>query len=124
MVKNPHASTGDERDVGLIPGSGRFPGGENGNPLQCSCLEKSMDRGAGWAVVHGVSRSWTQLSMHAHLITRALRSDSWLSNTCLETKWETLRDFFHLDMPQFSQVLTEWDMPALRGMLALKEIIF
>ena len=83
-----------------------------------------MDRGAGWAIVHGVSRIWTQLSMHTHVITRALWSGSWLSNTSLETRWEALREFFHLDMPQFSQVLTEWDMPALRGMWALKEIIF
>ena len=41
-------------DLGLIPGSGRFPGGMHGNPLQCSCLENSRDRGAWWATVHGV----------------------------------------------------------------------
>ena len=40
---------------GLIPGSGRPPGEENGNPLQCSCLENSMDRGAQWPTVHGVA---------------------------------------------------------------------
>ena len=45
-VKNPPANTGDAGDVGLIPGSGRSPGGENGKPLQYSCLENSMDRGA------------------------------------------------------------------------------
>ena len=45
MVKNPPATAGDAREVGLIPGSGRFPGGENGNPLQHSCLENPMDRG-------------------------------------------------------------------------------
>ena len=47
--KNLPASAGDIRDVGLIPGSGRSPGGGNGNPLQYSCLENSMDRGAWWA---------------------------------------------------------------------------
>ena len=43
-------------DLGLIPGSGRFPGEGNGNPLQCSCLGNPMDRGAWWAAVHGVPR--------------------------------------------------------------------
>ena len=54
--------------MGLIPGSGRSPGGGNGNPLQYSCLENSMDREAWWATVHGVIKSGTrlkQLSMHA-----------------------------------------------------------
>ena len=46
VVKNPPANAGDARDVGLIPGSGRFPGGGHGNPLQYSCLENPMDRGA------------------------------------------------------------------------------
>ena len=50
------------RDLGLIPGSGRSPGEGNGNPIQYSCLENSMDRGALWATVHGVTKSWTPLS--------------------------------------------------------------
>ena len=62
MVKNLHASAGDERGVGLIPGSGRSPRVGNGNPLQYSCLENSMDRGAWQAIVHGVAKSQTQLS--------------------------------------------------------------
>ena len=45
-VRNPPAKAGDMRDVGLIPGSGRFPGEGHGNPLQYSCLENPMDRGA------------------------------------------------------------------------------
>ena len=49
-------------DLGSIPGSGRCPGKGNGNPLQYSCLEKSMNTGGWWATVHGVSKSWTQLS--------------------------------------------------------------
>jgi len=52
----------DARDVGSIPGSGRSPGEGNGNPLQCSWLENSMDRGAWWAIVYGVSESQIQLS--------------------------------------------------------------
>ena len=46
-------------EPGLIPGWGRSPGGGNDNSLQYSCLENSMDRGAWWATVHGVSKSWT-----------------------------------------------------------------
>jgi len=46
-------------DMGSIPGLGRSPGEENGNPLQYSCLENSMDRGAWWVTVHGVAKSWT-----------------------------------------------------------------
>ena len=51
--KNPPANAGD---AGLIPGSGRFPGEGNGKPLQYSCLENPMDRGAWWAIVHGVTK--------------------------------------------------------------------
>ena len=56
MAKNPPANAGDIRDLGLIPGSGRSPGGSYGNTLQYSCLENSMDRGAWWSTVHGVQR--------------------------------------------------------------------
>ena len=53
---------GDARNAGLIPALGRSLGGENGNPLQYSCLENSMDRGGWWATVHGVTKSQTRLS--------------------------------------------------------------
>ena len=53
--KEPTLSAGDPS---LIPGSGRSPGEGNGYPLQYSCLENSMDRGAWWATVHGVAKSW------------------------------------------------------------------
>ena len=59
VVKNPSANVGDIRNAGLIPGSGRAPGGGHGNPLQFSCLENPMDRGAWWATVHGVMQSHT-----------------------------------------------------------------
>ena len=55
MVKNPPINAGDIRDMGSIPGSGRFPGGGHGNSLQYSCLEKFMDR------VHGVAKSQTTI---------------------------------------------------------------
>ena len=61
MVKNPPASAGDIRDASLIPGSGRSPGGGHGNPLQYSCLENPIDRGAWWTTVHEAVKSRTQL---------------------------------------------------------------
>ena len=57
--KNLLASAGDAGDVGSIPGSKRLPGGGKGNPLHDSCLENPMDRGAWWATVHRVTKSWT-----------------------------------------------------------------
>ena len=62
VVKNLPANARDTRDLGSIPGLGRSPGGGNGNPLQYFCLENSMDRGAWWATVHGITKSWVQLS--------------------------------------------------------------
>ena len=67
VVKNPPANAGDIKDVGWIPGSGRSPGGGNGNPLGYSCLENPMDRGAWRVTVHRVTKSQTclkQLSIH------------------------------------------------------------
>ena len=58
MVENLPANAGDARDVGSIPRLGRSPGGGNDNALQYSCLEYFVDRGAWWATVHGVTKSW------------------------------------------------------------------
>ena len=60
VVKIPPANAGDLRDVGLIPGLGRFPGAGHGNPLQYACRENPMGRGAWRAIVHGVARNRTQ----------------------------------------------------------------
>ena len=60
------ANVGDIRDTGSIPGSGRSPGEGNGSPLQYSCLENPIDRGAWWATVLRVTKSQTQQSMHAY----------------------------------------------------------
>ena len=59
VVKNIPASVGDTGDKGSVPGSGRSPGGRHGCPLQYSCLENPMDRGAWEATVHGVAESDT-----------------------------------------------------------------
>ena len=65
MVKNLPANSGDLRDIGLIPGSRRSPGEGNGSPLQYSCLENPMDRGAWWATDHGVAESdMTEATCH------------------------------------------------------------
>ena len=61
MVKNLPANVGDTGDVGSIPELERSPGEGNSNPLQCSCLENPMDRGAWRATVQGVTKSPTQL---------------------------------------------------------------
>ena len=58
MVKNLPAYAGDIRDVGWVPWSGRSPRGGHDNPLQCSCLENPMNRGAWWAVAYRVTKSW------------------------------------------------------------------
>ena len=63
MVNNPPANA---EDTGLLPESGRSPGGGHGNPLQYSCLENPMDRGAWQAIVHGVAKSPTGWSIQVH----------------------------------------------------------
>ena len=67
VVKNPPANAGDIRDMGSVPGSERSPGEGKGNPLQYSCLQNPMDRGAWWATVHGttkIQKELKQLSTH------------------------------------------------------------
>ena len=75
VVKNPPTNAGDIRDMGSIPASGRSPGRGRGNPLQYSCLENPMDRGAWQVTVQKVAKSWTwlkQLSMHAQMHTDSI----------------------------------------------------
>ena len=82
VVKNPPANSGYIRDVGSIPESGRSPGGRHGNPLQYSCLENPMKRGAWQATVHGVTKSRTPLkgpSTHTH---STIKLDSSGSQAC------------------------------------------
>ena len=55
-VKDPPANAGDVREAGLLPGLGSSPGGGHGNPLQYSCLQNPMNRGAWWATVQGVTK--------------------------------------------------------------------
>ena len=79
VVKNPPANAGDLRDSSWIPGLGIFPGEGHGNPLQYSCLENPMDRGAEWATVHRITKSQTQLkglSKHTGWLLRVADASS------------------------------------------------
>ena len=75
VVKNPPANAGDAGDAGLVSGSGRSPGGANGNLLCYSCRENSMDRGDWQAQVHGVAKNCIQVSTHTH--THTHRDSKW-----------------------------------------------
>ena len=74
VVRNLPANTGDTRDAGSVPGSGRSPEGGCGNPLQYSCLENPLDRGAWQAMVHRVGHDWTNLAHASTLITMVISS--------------------------------------------------
>ena len=88
VEKNQPANSGDIRDVGLTPGSGRSPGEEHGNPLQYSCLENSMNREAWWATVYWVEKSWTWLSDSTTTTTNSLLSKKTEHNTHFTELWE------------------------------------
>ena len=94
LVKNLPANAGGTRDTGLIPGLGRFPGGRNGNPLQYSYLENPMDRGAWWATVNGVARTWTQLSTHAWTWTQLSTHACTINCTSFPMQYTGSFDFF------------------------------
>ena len=72
--KESACNAGDTGDAASIPGSRRSLGGENGNPLQYSCLENPMNRGAWWATVYGVAKSWTWLSIYITIIPSCPKS--------------------------------------------------
>ena len=76
VVKSPPANAGEARRVGSTPGSGRFPGGGHGDPLQYSCLENPMHRGAWWALVHRVRKDsdTTEAMWHTHTGHKILES--------------------------------------------------
>ena len=62
VVKNPPVNVGDVRDASSIPGLGRSPEEGNGNPLQYSCRDNPRDRGTWWAAVHGIAKSWLDMT--------------------------------------------------------------
>ena len=83
IVEGPPASAGDARDTGLIPGLGRSPGGGNGSPFQCSCLENSMDREAWRATAHGGPKG---LDPTEHIRTRTHTYTHTHTHTHTDTK--------------------------------------
>ena len=80
MVKNPPANAGDIGDMGSIPGLGKSPGGGHGNPLQYSCLENPMDRGAWWATVYRVTNIQTQLKQLSTHAGSGMTETLWMSH--------------------------------------------
>ena len=107
VVKNPHANA---RDASSVPGSGRSPGDGNGNWLQYSCLENPMDRGAWWATVHRVAKSWMWLSNWPCTHLR------WLQLSCLS------KIYFSPD--SFPCSPTQWQLLASAGPNPAKELPF
>ena len=96
VVKNLLSNAGD---TSAIPGSGRSPGVGNGYPLQYSCLESSMNRGAWWATLHGVAKSWTWLSNSTPIHRCFLYS---VYTTSLITVWSIY--------PVFGSKCTFWNL--------------
>ena len=94
--KESDSNARDIGDVGSIPGSGRSPGEGHGNPLQCSCLQNSMDRGTRWATVHGVTESdMTEQLTHTQLFLVKIMSPKSSQSAHLETQITALFSSHH-----------------------------
>ena len=114
VIKNLPANAGDLRDKGSLSGSGRSPGGGHGNPLQYSCLENPMDRGAWWAVVHKVRKSGTwpkwlgtpQGSLEAPICSWLVSSDGSLGLLLASEGW--------VGAVQWDWALSPWVLSCLR----------
>ena len=95
MVKNPPAHAGD---LGSIPGSRRSPGGGNGNPLQNSCLENPMNRGAWWATVHRVAESQILVDCQSPVFERSPSSNEMAHLSTVSVGRETLQKSVPCDL--------------------------
>ena len=124
-LKNPPANGGDARDAGSIRGWGRSPEVGNGNPLQYSCLENPMDRGAWQAIVHGVGKSRTGLSVctraraHTHTHTH---THNVLPKACAVLSHSVVYRSLQHYGPQFTRLFCPWGSPGKNtgvGCLAL-----
>ena len=83
-AKNLLDNAGDMRDMGLIPGGEDSPGGGHGNPFQYSCLENLVDKGAWWAMVHRVEKSWTRLKRLSTLTCECLMYAGIYASGCFQ----------------------------------------
>ena len=101
MVKNPLANERKAKDTGSSPGSGRSPEEGNGNPLQYSCLENPMDRGAWWATVHGVAMS-QDITEHTHTHTHTHPLSLTDLGIRMYTSVENLYFVYHIAKPCLS----------------------
>ena len=88
VVKNPPANARGVRDMVLIPGWGWSPRGENGNPLQYTFLENPMDRGAWWATIHRVKKSWIWLNQLSSSSSSSTSTESW-TRPSLCIRWDS-----------------------------------
>ena len=120
-VKNLAAMLGDTGDTGSIPGSGRSSRGRNSNLLQCSCLKNVMDRGAWWAIVHGMTKSQTWLITSTHKDSHTLKTtnhrtaQSWQLTAYRGKEYQiTLHVFWETCMQVKKQQL-QLDMEQLTG---------
>ena len=118
VVKTLPARARDTRDMGLTPESGKSPGGGNGNVIQYSCLENSMDTGAWRATVHGVTKSRTRLSTDTHM-------DSHCCSLCSLNTWSPLTCFYsrlcsrwiYLSFPWERKMVCSRAWPIFSGLL-------
>ena len=117
VVKNPLANAGDARDAGSIAGWGISSGGRNGNPLQYSCQENPMDRGAWQATVHRIAKSQTRLklvTMHYYTVPGTLLFHSkrylWILITLFEwINWLELVSFIYINPTLIFTSSIEWN---------------
>ena len=110
VVKNSPDNAGDKRDTGSIPGLERSPGEGNGNPLQYSCLENPMDRGAWRATVHGVAKSWSQLKQLRSSIMPLIIFNVFLQSNVLEINFLVCYNIISASLYCCCSVcLTPWD---------------
>ena len=110
VVLNLPAKAGDTKNMDSIPGPGRSPGGGHDNPLQYFCLENPLDRGAWWATVHRVAKSWTQLKplsacVHARARTRTHTHTHARTHTHRKMT-ESLRDLW--DYIRYANIYIMW----------------
>ena len=117
VIKNPPANAGELRDASSIPGSGRSPGGGNGNPFQYSNLENSMGRGVWQATIHGVRKSQTGLSDWAGMLLKSnlISSVAKLCPTLCDPRDCSTPSFpVHHQLPELAQTHVYWVSDAIQ----------